>query len=105
MVDSDRRLSERIGIRQVVSIVLGNGGYEIAAVTQNVSSCGAFLYTAQFIPLGTEVGLVLKLPPRETEEWKRVLCFGKVLRLEKELKEEKFGTDVAFQRYEVLSEA
>ena len=106
MADPDRRRSQRIGTQQVVSIVLGDGGYEITAITENVSSGGVLLYAAQFIAEGTGVGVILTLPTTGPEtEWRRVWCFGKVLRLEKELKEEKFGTVIVFERYEVLSEA
>ena len=106
MPNPDRRRAQRISIRQVVSIVLGDGGYEVTAVTENVSTRGVLLYADQFVPEGAEVGLILTLPVTETEtEGKRVWCFGKVLRVEKELKEEMFGMAIGFQRYEALSEA
>ena len=106
MANPDRRRTQRISLQQAVSIVLGDGGYEVRAITENVSSGGVLLYSTQFIPEGTEVGVILTLPPTEPEaEWRPTWCFGRVLRVEKELKEEMFGTAIGFYRFEMLSEA
>jgi PilZ domain-containing protein len=106
MSDSDRRRAQRVALRQVVSVVLGNGGYEVAAVTENLSSDGVLLYADQLIQVASEVGLILTLPPMEGEtEGERVWCFGTVLRVEGELKEGKFGMAIEFHAYQLLSEA
>jgi len=86
-------------------VVIGNDGHEAPAITDNFSSAGVLLYADQLIPEGSEAGLLLALPRMEETEAKRVWCFGKVLRVEKELREGKFGVAVAFQRYQVLSQA
>lgn len=106
MSNPDRRRAQRIAVQQLVSVVLGDGGYEVPFVIENFSPDGALLYADQFIQEGTQIGLIVALPPTETEaEGKRVWCFGEVVRVEKELKEGKFGVAVVFQRYQLLSQA
>jgi len=106
MSDPDRRRAHRIALQQAVSLVIGNDGHEVPAITENLSSAGILLYADQFIREGTLLGLVLVLPPIETEtEGKRVWCLGKIVRIERELKEGKFGLAIGFQRYEVLHAA
>jgi len=104
MSDPDRRRAPRIALQQAVSLVIGNGGHEVAAITENLSSAGVLLYADQLIREGSEIGLILVVPEAEAEgKW--MWCFGKVLRVEKELKEGKFGMAIGFQRFEVLSRA
>ena len=40
MSDPDRRRAQRIALQQSVSLVIGNGGYEVPAITENLSSAG-----------------------------------------------------------------
>ena len=106
MSDPDRRRAQRIVLQQAVSVVIGNGGHEVPAIIENLSSAGVLFYADQLIQEGSEIGLILVMPPVETQaERKRMWCFGKVLRVEKELKEGKFGMAIGFQRVEVLSQA
>jgi hypothetical protein len=106
MSDPDRRRARRITLQQAVSVMIGNDGHEVPAITENLSSAGVLLYAAQLIQEGSEIGLILVVPPLEGEaEGRRMWCFGKVLRVEKELKEGKFGIAIGFQRLEVLSHA
>jgi hypothetical protein len=63
------------------------------------------LYADQLIREGSEVGVILVVPPVETEAEGKLWCFGKVVRVEKELKEGKFGIVIGFQRRQVLSQA
>ena len=106
MSDPDRRRAPRIPLQQAVSLVIGNDGHEVSAITENLSSAGVLLRADQFIQEGALIGLVLVLPPIESEtEGKRVWCFGKIVRIERELKEGKFGMAIGFQRFEVLSQA
>jgi hypothetical protein len=95
----------RIDLQQFVSVVIGNDGHDVPATTENLSSAGVLLYADQRIQEGSEVGLILVVPPVETEAQGKMWCFGKVLRVEKELKEGKFGMAIGFQRCQVLSEA
>ena len=106
MSDPDRRRAPRIALQQAVSLVIGNGGHEVPAITENLSSAGVLLYADQLIREGSEIGLILVVPAAEPEaEGKWMWCFGKVLRVERELKEGKFGMAIGFQRFEVLSRA
>lgn len=106
MFNPDRRRAQRIPLQQAVSVVIGNDGHEAPAITDNFSSAGVLLYADQLIPEGSDIGLILVVPPVEAEaEGKRMWCFGKVLRVEKELKEGRFGIAIGFQRLEVLSQA
>jgi len=106
MSDPDRRRAPRIALQQAVSLVIGNGGHEVPAITENLSSAGVLLYADQLIREGSEIGLILVVPSMEpVAEGKSIWCFGKVLRVEKELKEGKFGMAIEFQRFEVLSRA
>jgi PilZ domain-containing protein len=106
MSDPDRRRAQRITLQQAVSMMIGNDGHQVPAITENLSSAGVLLYADQLIQEGTEIGLILVVLPVEAEaEGRRMWCFGKVLRVEKELKEGKFGLAIGFQRSEVLSHA
>jgi len=78
MSDPDRRRAPRIALQQAVSLVIGNDGHEVAAITENLSSAGVLLYADQLIREGSEVGLILVVPEAEAEgKW--MWCFGKVL--------------------------
>ncbi len=106
MSDPDRRRAQRITLQQFVSLVIGNDGHEVPAIIENLSSAGVLLYADHLIQESSEIGLILVVPPVETEaEGKRMWCFGEVLRVEKELKEGKFGMAIGFQRCQVLSQA
>src|SRR5437667_234819 len=98
MSDPDRRRAQRIVLQQVLYMLVGDGDSEVLAVTDNFSANGVLLYADRLIHEGTEIGLILALPATETDtEGKRLWCFGKVLRLEKQLKEGKFGLAIGFQ--------
>ena len=56
MSDPDRRRAPRIGLQQAVSLVIGNGGHEVPAITENLSSAGVLLYADQLIREGSEMG-------------------------------------------------
>lgn len=106
MSDPDRRRAQRIALQQVLYMLVGDGDSEVPAVTENFSSNGVLLYADRLINEGAEVGLILALPATETEtEGKRLWCFGKVIRVEKQLKEGKFGMAIGFQRHEQLPRA
>jgi len=86
--------------------VIGDGEPGFAAVTENFSSAGILLYAGQLIQVGSRVGLLLVVPSVEPEmENRRMWCFGKVVRVEKALKEGKFGMAIGFQSFEEASQA
>jgi len=104
MSNPDRRRAERVALEQAVSLVPGDDGHEVPAITANLSSAGVLLYADQFLQEGSEVGWILAVPPIDMEaEGKRLWCFGKVVRVEQKLKKGKFG--IAIGRYEVLRQA
>ena len=106
MSDPDRRRAQRIVLQQAVSVVIGNDGHEVPAITENLSSAGVLLYANQLIQEESVIELILVVPPVEAQtEGRRMWCFGKVLRVEKELREGKFGMAIGFQRVEGLSQA
>jgi hypothetical protein len=106
MSTPDRRRAQRIALQQAVSLVIGNGGHEVPAITESLSSAGVLLYADRFIREGALIGLVLVLPAIQAEtEGQRVWCLGKIVRIERELKEGKFGLAIGFQRYELLHQA
>jgi len=91
-------------------MMIGDDGHEVPAITGNLSLAGVLLYADQRIQEGTEIGLILVVPPVEAEAdaeaaGRRMWCFGKVLRVEKELKEGKFGIAIGFRRFEVVADA
>jgi c-di-GMP-binding flagellar brake protein YcgR len=102
----ERRRSQRIPVQQSVSISLGDGGGLATAVSENISSGGAFFYSDRYISAGSEVGLILVLPREVTlGEPVRVWCVTKVVRVESQLKEGKFGVALEFLSFQVLSQA
>src|SRR5713226_2564899 len=77
MSDPDRRRAPRIALQQAVSLVIGNDGHEVAAITVNLSSAAVLLYSDQLIRAGSEVGLLLVVPAPPPEiEGKCMWCFG-----------------------------
>ena len=105
----ERRRAQRIPFQQVVSVSLGNGGGEVTAVAQNVSSGGAFLHCDRLISPGSQVALLLVLSvlPFEITHGKavRVWCVSKVVRVEPQLIDGKFGTALEFVSIETLPQA
>lgn len=93
----DRRRSKRFSVQQIVSITLGNGGGVVTAISDNVSTLGAFLYCDRFIAPGTTFFAL----PLQMTHGKAVpgWCSCKVLRIEKELSDGKFGTGVEFTMF------
>jgi hypothetical protein len=83
----ERRRSERFPIHQYLLINLGNGGQEVAALSENISSGGAFVYCERFIAAHTQVSLIVTLPTETTHsESVRVWCGSEVVRVEPQLK-------------------
>ena len=105
-MSQERRRSQRIAVQQAVFITLENGGRRCTGIAENVSSGGVFLYSDYFIPAGTEVRLTLVLPPEITHgENVRVWWVGKILRVDPEQREGKFGIAIGFEQLQVLPQA
>jgi hypothetical protein len=74
MSDPDRRRAPRSALQQAVSLVIGNDGHEVAAITENLSSAAVLLYTDQLIREGSEVGLILVVLAAEAEAEGKWMC-------------------------------
>ncbi len=97
IVERDRRRSKRVPLQESVSISLGDGSDIATGVSDNVSLGGALFYCDRFISEGSEVSVVIVLPLEITEGVAvQVWCSGKARRIEKELREGKFGIAVEF---------
>lgn len=102
----ERRHSQRFPIHQSLLIYFGNGGQEVAALSDNISLGGAFVDCERFIAANTQVSLIVVLPTETTHGRSvRVWCGSKVVRVEAQLKEGKFGIALEFLNLHELPQA
>ncbi len=100
----DRRSRERVVAQLPVRVRNAPGEAESTAQTRDVSSNGVFLYTESRMVEGSNVELVLILPPELTRGEKCwVCCHAQVLRVEQG-PGNNFGVAAAIQRMDVLPE-
>lgn len=100
--DSERRSGTRFSTR-VPTRVRTPKGVDHTATTRDVSANGVFLYTKSRIEAGTDVELVLILPPELTSGEKCwVCCQATIVRVEEEGKE--FGLAAQIRRMDILPE-
>jgi hypothetical protein len=102
----DRRSRERVAARLPVRVKSKSGGSggDVAAETRDVSTNGVFLYTKSRMKEGSEVELVLILPPELTSGEKCwVCCHARILRVE-EGPGTDFGVAAEIQRMDILPE-
>ena len=100
----DRRTRQRVVTRVPVRVKSAAGGAELAAETRDVSTNGVFLYTTSRMAEGSDVELVLILPPELTSGEKCwVCCHGRVLRVERGTGRE-FGVAAEIRRMDILPE-
>lgn len=100
--DNERRSGTRIAAR-VPTRLRTQQGVEIPAQTRDVSANGIFLYTNSKMEEGTDVELVLILPPELTSGEKCwVCCQAKVVRVEDQGSE--FGVAAQIRRMDILPE-
>jgi hypothetical protein len=100
--DSERRSGTRIAT-QVPTRVRTKEGTELPAQTRDVSANGIFLYTQSKMEKGTDVELVLILPPELTSGEKCwVCCQATVVRVENGGSE--FGIAAQIRRMDILPE-
>jgi len=79
----DRRSRQRVPARIPVRVKSAVGRWELAAETRDVSTNGVFLYSKSRLAEGSELELVLILPPELTSGEKCwVCCHARVLRVE-----------------------
>jgi hypothetical protein len=101
-LESERRAGTRIAAR-VPTRVRTPQGIDINAHTRDVSANGVFLYTQSRIEKGTDVELVLILPPELTSGEKYwVCCQATIVRVEDSGSE--FGLAAQIRRMDILPE-
>ena len=104
-VKRERRSGRRVRARVPVSIKAGPGLVTAAGVTRDLSSGGIFLYTDSHITPGSELEMVLILPPELTHgitQW--VCCQASVVRVEDGESGGNFGVAANIRSIEVLPE-
>lgn len=100
--DSERRAGSRIATT-VPARVRTAGEADHTAQTRDVSANGIFLYTKSRMEKGTEVELVLILPPELTSgERCWVCCHATIVRVEENGSD--FGIAAQIQRMDILPE-
>jgi hypothetical protein len=100
----DRRSRELVVAQVPVRVRGADGDGELAARTRDVSSNGVFLYTKSALAEGSDVELVLILPPELTAGKKCwVCCHARVLRVEHG-SDHDFGIAAEIRRMDILPE-
>src|SRR5260370_25775254 len=106
MEDRERRRGFRFTLKQNIFLALGSEGPAVPALMKNFSSGGGFFYCDQSIRHEERVGLIVELPPEVTGGTsRRVWCLGKVLPIEEDISNGKFGIAIWFLRSPVLCHA
>lgn len=101
--DSERRSGTRIAARVPTRLRTAEGG-DHTVQTRDVSANGIFLYTQSRMEKGTDVELVLILPPELTSGEKCwVCCQATIVRVEEQGGE--FGVAAQIRRMDILPEA
>lgn len=100
----DRRSRARVLTTVPVRVRGAAVDTELSAQTRDVSENGIFLYTGSPLAQGSEIELVLILPPELTSGEKCwVCCHGRVVRVEQGPGTQ-FGVGAEIQRMDVLPE-
>ena len=100
----DRRSRERVVAKLPVRVRSKAANAELRAETRDVSTNGVFLYTQSRMTEGSDVELVLILPPELTSgERCWVCCHARVLRVEQGPGRD-FGVAAAIRRIDILPE-
>jgi PilZ domain-containing protein len=96
----EHRSSKRVWTRQSVSLICRKNDRTGTAVTENISSGGAFVCSDVSFPQGSEVELPLVWPPAVTGTRREIELygFGTVLRME-EIVEDTFVMAIRFHNY------
>jgi PilZ domain len=101
-LNTDRRSGTRIATRVSTRMRTAQGA-DLSAETRDVSASGVFLYTKSKMEMGTDVELVLILPPELTSGEKCwVCCQATIVRVEE--KGSDFGVAAQIRRMDILPE-
>jgi hypothetical protein len=100
----DRRSRSRVVAKLPVRVRSTAANAELSAETRDVSTNGVFLYTNSRMAEGSDVELVLILPPELTSGEKCwVCCHARVLRVEQGPGKD-FGVAAEIERMDILPE-
>jgi PilZ domain len=100
----NRRSRQRVVTRLPVRVRNSPANTELSAETRDVSTNGVFLYTESPLTEGSDVELVLILPPELTSGEKCwVCCHARVLRVERG-PGRSFGVAAEIRRMDILPE-
>jgi hypothetical protein len=101
---ADRRSRQRLVACLPVGVRNPAGSTEVTAHTRDVSTNGVFLYTEARMAEGSDVELILILPPELTSGEKCwVCCHARILRVEQGSGRE-FGVAAEIKRMDILPE-
>ncbi|MGA7365208.1 MAG: PilZ domain-containing protein [Candidatus Sulfotelmatobacter sp.] len=101
---SERRSRQRLVARLPVGVRNHGGSAEVTAHTRDVSTNGVFLYTESRMAEGSDVELILILPPELTSGEKCwVCCHARILRVEQGPGKD-FGVAAEIRRMDILPE-
>ncbi|MGH9501730.1 MAG: PilZ domain-containing protein [Terriglobales bacterium] len=104
-VKRERRSGQRIAARVPVSIKAKAGSVEATGITRDLNMGGIFLYTDSRIVEGSELEMVMILPPALTQGTKQwVCCRASVVRVEDSEGGGDFGVAASIRSLEVLPE-
>lgn len=102
---SERRSRQRVPARVPVSIKSKSGTVETTGFTRDLNRSGIFIYTDSQISAGSELEMVLILPPEITHGEKQwVCCQASVVRVEDGKDGKDFGVAASIRSIEVLPE-
>jgi hypothetical protein len=102
---AERRSRNRIPVRLPVTVKSKEGKVQTTGYTRDLSTSGIFLYTDSHISEGTDLEMVLILPPELTNGEKRwVCCQASVVRVENTGEGGNFGLAANIRNIEILPE-
>jgi len=104
-VKRERRSGQRLAARVPVSIKAQKGTVKATGFTRDLNAGGIFLYTDSRIVAGSELEMVLILPPELTHGAKQwVCCWASVVRVEDSEGGGDFGVAASIRSIEILPE-
>jgi hypothetical protein len=102
---SERRSGLRVPVRVPVAINSPDGNLQTTGYTRDLSGSGIFLYSAGKIGMGSDLEMVLILPPELTNGEKRwVCCQASVVRVEPGASPGTFGVAANIRGLQMLPE-
>jgi PilZ domain len=101
----ERRSGKRLPVRVPVSVKASSGNVPATGMTRDLSTSGIFLYTDSRIVAGSELEMVLILPPEITKsEQQWVCCRASVVRVEDGETEGSFGVAASVRSMDIMPE-